>query len=380
MEDNSSSPVRGGRVLFWAANHAWMVTALLCSLLYLVACTPTPASVVMKDGAIVASGWHGAEPADGDWSSVLSVRASEDASAPPLLGDYTREGDRIVFTPRFKPAAGVTLNATFQPGGGAAAVTASFGERAKAIVASARVTAIHPTADAWPANTLRMYVTFSAPMKVGQAYTHIRIRDAAGGVIEKPFVEIGEELWDPSFTRLTLLFDPGRIKRGLVDNETAGPPLVPGRRVTIEVDAGYLDAQGAPLVESFRQPVRVSDAQRKALRPEAWTLTPPPGPTAPLIVRFDRAMDDALARRAIRVMQGERAVGGGATLGDGEREWAFMPASPWTSGAYTLEVDGILEDIAGNRPGKPFDVDLKAGDSDTATKVTRLPFTVALPR
>ena len=36
----------------------------------------------------------------------------------------------------------------------------------------------------------------------------------------------GDELWDPSYQRLTMTFDPGRIKRGLTSNETIWPPPI----------------------------------------------------------------------------------------------------------------------------------------------------------
>ena len=39
--------------------------------------------------------------------------------------------------------------------------------------------------------------------------------------IELPFLEIDEELWDPAMMRLTLFIDPGRIKRGAVDEYLA---------------------------------------------------------------------------------------------------------------------------------------------------------------
>jgi hypothetical protein len=32
---------------------------------------------------------------------------------------------------------------------------------------------------------------------------------------------------------------------------------------------------------------------------------------------------------------------------------------PWAPGLYQLHVDGVIEDVAGNRLGKVFDVDIK---------------------
>ena len=53
------------------------------------------------------------------------------------------------------------------------------------------------------------------------------------------------ELWDArNATRLTMLLDPGRIKRGLVPNLEFGYPLVEGTTISIGIDAAFRDATG----------------------------------------------------------------------------------------------------------------------------------------
>ena len=47
------------------------------------------------------------------------------------------------------------------------------------------------------------------------------------------WIGINQELWDPGMQRLTLLLDPGRIKRGVGPNLEAGLALERG-----EVDVG----------------------------------------------------------------------------------------------------------------------------------------------
>jgi hypothetical protein len=53
-------------------------------------------------------------------------------------------------------------------------------------------------------------------------------------------------------------------------------------------------------------------------------------------------------------------VGGKVTVGADERSWSFEPARPWDAAAYTVTVNGKLEDVAGNTPLRPFDMDLQA--------------------
>ena len=69
------------------------------------------------------------------------------------------------------------------------------------------------------------------------------------------FVEIQQELWDTNNTRLTVLFDPGRIKRGVLPNEQLGPPIVDGKHYTLLIDRGWQDARGVPLARGISQGV-----------------------------------------------------------------------------------------------------------------------------
>lgn len=310
-----------------------------------------------SEGVFIAEGWSGDEPAEG-WASVFPVTAGDGADAQPLLGDYSRDGSRLFFTPRFPPTGGVSLHARFRPPR-AAEIAFDVTLPSPAIASTTRVVSIDPSGDTWLANTLRMYVTFSAPMRTGDAYAHIRVLDPAGMVIEKPFVEIEQELWDPSFQRLTILFDPGRIKRGLVDNETAGPPLVPGRDVTLVVEPSWRDARGAPLTGEFRRTIRVSPAERRPLVIGEWTITPPSAPQANLVIDFHRPMDAALALRSFTLSRASEIIAGRAELTDGGTVWRFTPDRPWRRGRHDITVNGVLEDIAGNRLGRPFDVDTR---------------------
>ncbi len=121
------------------------------------------------------------------------------------------------------------LRAVFRPRSGEP-VIAWFGgvPRPAARADDAACSQVTPSADVWPENVLRLYLTFSAPMRIGEAWRHIRMLDDAGRPMGGMFVEIEQELWDPEGRRLTVLFDPARIKRGLVDHINEGPPLSVG--------------------------------------------------------------------------------------------------------------------------------------------------------
>src|SRR5438105_1654786 len=76
----------------------------------------------------------------------------------------------------------------------------------------------------------------------GAAYHHIRLLDATGRPVDAPFLELEEELWSNDGMRFTLLFDPGRIKRGLKPREELGPVLGAGKSYTLVIDGAWPDA------------------------------------------------------------------------------------------------------------------------------------------
>jgi hypothetical protein len=83
----------------------------------------------------------------------------------------------------------------------------------------------------------------------------------------------------------------------------------------------------------------------------------PARPTDPLIVDFGRPLDAALALRAITVRKDGAILACEAELEHDETRLVFHPMRPWTAGRYTLNAEDILEDVAGNRIGRLFDID-----------------------
>ncbi|HLK26765.1 MAG TPA: hypothetical protein VKT30_19080 [Caulobacteraceae bacterium] len=328
----------------------------------------TDPTVTRAEGAFRAGPWTGATPRGG-WPEVLKVFASEDLAAPPMLGAYERDGREIVFTPRFPPAPALRLRAVFQPPIGKPVETWFGGVPQPEQAPTTRVASVTPSGDVWPENILRLYVTFSAPMRIGEAWSHIRMLDAAGLPMGGVFVEIDQELWDTAGQRLTVLFDPARIKRGLVDHIDEGPPLTEGERCTFEIDAYWRDADGGMLVEPFARAVAVGPPLRMPLRPDAWRLTPPARPSEPLVVEVPCPLDAALARRACRISADGAEVACQLEIEAGEQRLVFTPERPWAAGGYVLSIDPVLEDVAGNRIGRPFEID--RGDPACAEMAAR---------
>jgi hypothetical protein len=309
-------------------------------------------SIRLDNGVFRLEGWD-ASRYHGEWPAVLSVHVGD--SATPILGSYRLESGALVFQPRFPLQPGLRYRAVFHPAG----IKARFDIPARD-TPPAFVEQVYPTTDRVPENLLKLYLHFSAPMSRREAYRRVRLLDESGKAIPDPFLELEEELWDREGRRLTILFDPGRIKRGLVPHEEVGPPLVAGKRYTLEIDAGWPDAAGKPLKEPWRKPFTVGPADRDPPSLKTWKVTAPKaGSRDPLVVDFPEPLDQALLLHMIEVLDARgRHAGGWAEVDRAETRWRFTPAQPWTSGVHSLRVDRALEDLAGNKVDRPFEVDL----------------------
>lgn len=297
---------------------------------------------------------------------VLAVFAEQGhaGATPPMGGTLHVESEVLRFTPQFPLARGVRYRAELRLAG-AAPVISFFELPADPAGPTTVVARIFPSAAVLPENQLKFYVHFSAPMSRGGTYPHVRLRDAAGREIEQPFLELDEELWDLSMTRLTLLIDPGRIKRGVKPLEDIGPVFETGKNYSLTIGAACVDAEGRLLREPFVKKFRVTAADRTPPDPARWKIrAPAAGTREPLSVEFGEPMEHALALRMIRVAtagRGDRALEGEAALADEERRWSFVPAEPWPRGPHELIVETTIEDLAGNNIGKTFDVDVEDG-------------------
>lgn len=222
-----------------------------------------------------------------------------------------------------------------------------------------RVVAVHPSAAEVPANLLRFYVEFSAPMREDVALDHVRLLDDSGRVVHDAFLTLREELWDPSGRRLTLLLDPGRIKRGLRSHREMGAALAAGRQYRLIIDGAWIDASGRGLAGPYEKRFRVGSIDRTRPRPDDWTITAPRLATRdPLRVQFEKPLDHALAAALLRPVDASgTAIDGRIRLADDDRVWVFTPTRPWSTAIVYIQIDTRLEDVAGNSIARAFDID-----------------------
>jgi hypothetical protein len=325
------------------------------------------------------------------WQRLLAVSvepsdSTADPGLPSMLGVYRVQSGVLSFEPQFPLEPGVNYRAVFWPaalpgkrGLASQPITARFQMPSRGSDPTTVVRKVYPSADVLPENLLKFYIHFSAPMSRGHIYDHIQLQAENGKPVALPFLEIDEELWDPTMTRLTLLIDPGRIKRGVRPLEEVGPALEAGKHFKLVVDRSWKDGQGNPLKESFQKVFNVGPPDRDPPDPVRWKIEPPRAQTRePVEMTFQKSMDHALAQRVIRVTNASGETMAGETeLEDHERRWKFTPFRPWRSGQYSLVVQRTLEDLAGNNIGKAFDVDVfETVQSQLTTSTVKLSFEV----
>ena len=334
-------------------------------------------SIQLAGNTFKVNGWDPPhrEPAKG-WTSVFAVYVM-DGDVPPLAGTYSIEHGSLVFQPRFPFAPGVRYRAVFYPLGGGAPITKIFDGPARDTTPAARVERVYPSANVLPSNQLRLYIYFSAPMSRGEASSHVRLLDEKGKVLPAVFLP-GEELWDPGFQRLTLTFDPGRIKRGLTSNEVLGPPIVEGKQYTLVIDRSWPDARGVSMMEGFRKSFRGGPSLRHPPDPSQWKVTAPQAGTSEAVnLTFPEPMNYPLLQRMIQASGPDGRVAGSVSIDKRETEWMLTPQHPWRAGEYKLVVDTGLEDLAGNHIGQLFDIDVfDRVTQHMTTETVSLPFTV----
>ncbi len=300
----------------------------------------------------------------------------------PMMARVILADDRLVLEPRFPLVVGARYEVRLGLDSlrGATPLTRAF-TLPGAEVVTPEVAGVFPSSDCVPQNLLKMYLRFSAPMNRGEAYHSIRFLDKDGRRVEEAFLEIPQELWDASGCQFTILFDPGRIKRGLARHEQLDLPFQVGQTYTLVVDDRWRSAALKKLDKSERHSFTVVEPDRTQPDPDKWTIrAPTAGSHEPLFIDFGEPLDRAMLDHAIEVFQVDQRVPGETTVSRGETQWSFTPHRPWTADEFVIEIDSRLEDLAGNSIARPFEIESLVPEVDRSrfdVRPRRLLFTIS---
>ena len=199
--------------------------------------------------------------------------------------------------------------------------------------------------------------------------------------MKDPFLPLDAEFWNDDRTRYTVFFDPGRQKRGIAPIAEMGRSLTEGKSYTLVVDAEWRDGNGLPLKEivsrarsrsarptSGRSIQGVEDRRRRA----AGTRDAADGRRFP-----SRSITACCcARSACMAPTASRSTARSSSARS-ELTWSFTPREPWKAGPHHLVAFAMLEDLAGNRIGRAFEVDqFDRTDKSAEPEKTLIPFIV----
>jgi hypothetical protein len=278
-------------------------------------------------------------------------------SQTPVLGSISSEGSFITFKPAVPFGPGNSYN--IREGDSNVGLFKILPGPSGA--SPPELLAIYPARDTVPENLLKCYLQFSRPMQaVGRALDYIRVTRATDGLEVSVFLDMPAELWNEDHSQLTLWLDPGRIKKGLIPNETLGKPLQEGNTYLISVSQAWRAADGTQLKKEYVKKYIIGPPDEAKPNPERWQLVLPKAGTADsLVIHFEKAVDAFIAREAMGVYHDDNGyVSGEWEANRASEALFFTPANGWAPGSYTLVVDARLEDLAGNNIRRLFDTDL----------------------
>lgn len=296
---------------------------------------------------------------------------------PAMLGKFESTDCCIYFRPRFPFIQGRTYwIKPMMPMAELGLTTLTIPQKIK--LEAPRLTKIYPSGDYWPANQLKFYLHFDQPMEVGKAMEYIEIVDEQGEKVKAPFLDMGQELWDVNQEQLTIWFDPGRIKTGLIPNRQYGPPLKEGQSYQLRISRKFRSITGLEMEKDSIKHFETQLNDRMQPDPAAWELTVPMANTqTPLMVQFPESLDYALLKTSIWVEddQGNK-VTGRVAIGENEMSYYYLPLVAWEAGEYRLQIATDLEDLAGNNLERIFDTALTKEATIIKSPQTNIEFVI----
>lgn len=307
-----------------------------------------------------------------DWKSILKVfpktlRLENKQELPAMLGAYLFADTALFFQPRFPFREQQEYIVEFACTPKDVVKTAVFSVPASSMQTLVFLDTLFPSTTQVPANLFKMYLYFSAPMGPGDVYAHIHLFDADGTEVENPFLQLEPALWDRRRQRLTLWFDPGRIKSELQPNLSRGKPLQEGKCYKLLISSNLRDAFGQPLARDFEKKICTVAEDHTRPAPADWKVISPKAFTSGrLNILFPEKMDKAGLENGITVLDPfGKPVAGTVMISNQETEWTFVPENPWIEGEYQFLPDPRMEDLAGNNLMRLFDSPVQANAAKT---------------
>lgn len=309
-----------------------------------------------------------------DELAIFVTSAAGESSSVPVQGRFSYNTGQLIFTPYYPFEKGLTYTVRTKNLDTDEYLYCTFMLETKEKYAVAKLLQIYPLANVLPENILRFYLYFNTPMKKGQALKYIRLVDAAGNIDNHAFMEFKQELWSTDGKRLTMVFDPGRIKRGVSTNRELGPALLEGQKYRLTISGAWQNIYGQALSANASKEFIVGQAYRQHIDVESLEIEKPKAYTYDaLVIHFDRLMDHALIHSMLQIENEEgNPIAGHWEISDDETKALFFPEDTWKKGNYRILMHGNLEDLAGNNLNALLDEKIGHKSNNSIHQLIRL--------
>ena len=303
-------------------------------------------------------------------TSAMNVFLIDNDSQIQVKGSFKKVAQDLVFIPKFSLLQNVSYVLRSK------SLRFPFSLKAESTAAPA-VTHIFPTADTLPENLLRMYIQFSQPMKTTGNIEKIRLKNEKGQEIKGAIFNNVYELWDDTQTQLTIIFDPSRVKTGLIANETLGRALQPNKTFKIIID-DLEDIYGNTLAQPYIKTFSVTKADIISPDTESWRLNLPKSRSkSPLSINFQHSIDRMSLMSRIQLFnENNEVVNGAISIKNEEKTWEFIPNEEWVDGEYVLKVNSRLADPSGNNLNGLFDHTIGSLKNKKEGKIIEIPIKI----
>jgi len=302
---------------------------------------------------------------DAEMSTRIKVQLVKPGELLPVLGDFSKEGDEVIFEPLVPFTKGLRYEVLLDD--------TLFSEILIPIgnSKSPELLSIYPSQDTLPENLLKMYFEFSEPMVEGSSLQHLILIRNDRDTMRGTFLDLQPELWNSDGTVLTLWLDPGRIKRDLIPNKELGSPLKQGERYTLQVNKSWQSKNGVLLAKNYSKTFVTINRDEESPDPLTWkVVAPPSNEKQSLEIQFPQPLDYSLVKECVTILNSNGdVVAGEMAVSAEERILRFMPDEPWTKGTFALRIEGRLEDLAGNNLNRPFDRDTNKKNEGTTQEI-----------
>jgi hypothetical protein len=139
-----------------------------------------------------------------------------------------------------------------------------------------------------------------------------------------------------------------------------GPVLFEKRSYALVVKGDWTDLEGNKIGKDVVKKFTTTPEDRVRIELSDWKLTAPKaGTRAALSLQLAKSVDVRSLQTGLTVTDAsDQEIKGTIAVGKDEKSWSFTPSQPWQASLHRLSVSPDLEDIAGNTPARPFDMDL----------------------